>query len=475
MSDLSGFLNALGDLPIETDAAEVRRKSRDMTSMFSPTMKRELADRTAEAIVKPRVKSDLARIAAAAARTRTPLLARGAGTCTFGQGVPLQGGAIVDTTALSNIVALSERRVRAETGARLIDIDEAARPQGWELRMHPSTKRVSTLGGYIAGGHAGVGSCAYGILRDTGNILAIEVISVEEDPKTVELRGPDVNWVHHAYGANGLITEIEMPLAPAWPWVEHVVTFPDFLDAVGFVHAVATSDGLVKKLLSVTGWPLPAMIEPLAGFVPDGASMVVAMIADISYDGFAALARDFGGTMQVSAPEGAGAYGRPIYEFSWGHTRLHINKTDRELNEVVGLFPPDDLLASVARVYRRFRDVGPMHLEAKRFDGAFSLQGSPLFAHHSDADLANVIAGMEAEGVRVANNHTFLVAEGGMKSVVEADRAFKRRMDPFGLLNPGKLDFDGAEKPASAAAAIPTSGWTYRDAREAATPRPREA
>jgi hypothetical protein len=227
--------------------------------------------------------------------------------------------------------------------------------------------------------------------------------------------------------------------------------------------------------LSVTGWPLPAMIEPLAGFVPEGASMVVAMIADISRDGFEALARDFGGKVQVSAPEGAGPYGRPIYEFSWGHTRLHINKTDRKLNEVVGLFPPDDLLASVARVYRRFRDVGPMHLEAKRFDGAFSLQGSPLFAHHSDADLANVIAGMEAEGVRVANNHTFLVAEGGMKSVVEADRAFKRRMDPFGLLNPGKLDFDGAEKPASAAAAMPTSGWTYRDAREATTPRPQEA
>jgi FAD/FMN-containing dehydrogenase len=462
MSDLSAFLNQLGDLPIETDAAEVRRKSRDMTLMFSPTMKRELADRSAEAIVRPREKADLLCIASAAARTRTPLLARGAGTCNFGQGIPLQGGAIVDTTDLNRIVSVGGRRARAETGARIFDLDQAARAQGSELRMHPSTKRVATLGGYIAGGHAGVGSCAYGILRDSGNILALEMISVEEEPKTVELRGPDVNLVHHAYGANGLIAEIEMPLAPAWPWIEYVVSFPDFLAAVGFAHAVAISDGLVKKLLSVTGWPLPSMIEPLAPFVPEGAAMVVAMVADLSCDGFEALARDFGGSLRMSAAEGQGPYGRPIYEFSWGHTRLYVNQVDRRLNAVVGLFPPDDLLGSIARVHHRFRELGPMHLEAKRFDGALSFQGSPLFPHHGDEDLAMVIAGLEAEGVKVANNHTFLVKEGGMKSVVAADLAFKRAMDPYGLLNPGKLDF-GEPSTASAGAAIPTSGWSYRD------------
>jgi FAD/FMN-containing dehydrogenase len=465
MADLNGFIGELGDIPFDTDAGTVRRKSRDMTLMFSPTMKREFSERTADVFVQPRVKADIIRIAAAAARHRVPLIARGGGTCNFGQGIPLYGGAIVDTTALDKIVKIDGARVRAETGARLIDIDAATRPTGWELRMHSSTKRAATIGGFVGGGHAGVGSCAYGILRDSGNILGLEVVSVEETPRVVELRGPDVNLVHHAYGSNGLITEVEMPLAPAWPWVELLVTFPEFMDAVRFAHAAAISDGLVKKLLSVSGWPIPAMIEPLAPFVPAGHSMVLCMVAGIAIEGFEALAKEFRGSIATRAPEGKGPYGFPIYEFAWGHTRLHVNKVERSINGAVGLFPPDDLVASIERAYNRFRDVGPLHLEAKRFDGALSFQGSPFFKHRDDSDLAAVIAGLEAAGARVANSHTFLVKEGGMKSVADADIAFKRSMDPYDLLNPGKMDFGARElKVASAAAAIQTSGWKYRDA-----------
>jgi hypothetical protein len=428
-------------------------------------MKRELSERTADLIVQPQQKADLLRIAAAAARHKVPLIARGGGTCNFGQGIPLYGGAIVDTTKLDRIVAIDGPRVRAETGARLIDIDAATRPTGFELRMHSSTKRAATIGGYVGGGHAGVGSCVYGILRDRGNILGLEVVSVEETPRVVELRGPDVNLVHHAYGANGLITEVEMPLAPAWRWIELVVTFPEFMSAVRFAHAAATSDGLVKKLLSIEGWPIPSMIEPLAPYVPQGHSMVLCMVADVSVEGFESLVAECGGAIAVQAPEGEGPYGFPIYEFSWGHTRLHVNKIDRSINSVVGLFPPDDLLGSIERSYERFRDVGPFHLEVKRFDGGLSMQGSPYFSHRDDAQLAAIMAGLEAEGARVANSHTFLVKEGGMKSIVDADVAFKQAMDPYDLLNPGKMSFvKREEKVESAGASIQTSGWTYRDA-----------
>lgn len=161
MVDLSGFVAALGAIPIETDAATVRRKSRDMSLMFSPVMKRELSDRSADLIVQPQSKADMLRIASEAAKHRIPLLARGAGTCNFGQGIPLEGGAIIDTTALDKVLWTKDGSVRAETGARLIEIDDATRSGGLELRMHSSTKRVATIGGFVAGGHAGVGSCTY--------------------------------------------------------------------------------------------------------------------------------------------------------------------------------------------------------------------------------------------------------------------------------------------------------------------------
>ncbi len=100
------------------------------------------------------------------------------GTANFGQGIPLHGGAIVDMTALNRILWIKGATLRAEPGIRLVDIDAATRPEGWELRMHPSTKRTATLGGFVGGGHAGIGSCVYGVLRDRGNIIGLEVVSV---------------------------------------------------------------------------------------------------------------------------------------------------------------------------------------------------------------------------------------------------------------------------------------------------------
>ena len=79
---------------------------------------------------------------------------------------------------------------------------------------------MGTIGGFVAGGSSGVGSITWGILRDRGNILAVRVVTMEAEPRVLELAGDDVQQVNHAYGTNGVITEVEMPLAPALAWVD---------------------------------------------------------------------------------------------------------------------------------------------------------------------------------------------------------------------------------------------------------------
>lgn len=466
MLDPAPFLAELGDVPSISDPLQVRRKSRDMTAVYSPVMRRELKDKFADVIVLPRHKEDVLRVAAAAAKCRMPLIMRGAGTANFGQGIPLKGGAVVDMTALDQVVWTRDSAVRAQAGARLRAIDDATRPGGWELRMHPSTRKVATLGGFIGGGHAGIGSCTYGILRDRGNILGLEVVSVEERPRIVELRGDDVNLVHHAYGANGIITEAEMPLAPAWPWCEAIVAFPDFMQSVRFAQMLATSDGIVKKLISLQGWPIPSLIRQLAPYCPDGHSLVLCMIAEPFAEQFRAIASECGGAVASWAPDGQGAYELPIYEFAWGHTRLQVNKQDPSIIGAIGLYHSDGLVDAIARSALRFKDLGGMHFEVKRFDGKLGFQGSPFFPYTTDEQLAEVMRGMAADGAMVANNHTFRVKEGGMKSVVAADVAFKRGMDPYDLMNPGKMSFgpDEHEEPEErgSGAQLPSEGWTYR-------------
>lgn len=468
MNDVTGFLAHLGDVPHLTDPEVVRRRSRDMSTTFSPIIRREAADKFADLIVMPRNKDEVIRVARAAALARMPLMMRGAGTCNLGQGVPLRGGAIVDMSGLNQVLWTRDQRVRAQAGARLGEIDAVTRPTGWELRMHSSTKRAATIGGYIGGGHAGIGSCAYGILRDRGNIMGLEVISVEAEPKVHELRGDDINLVHHAYGTNGIITEVEMPLAPAWTWIETVANFPAFMTAARCAYALAAADGIVKKLISIDEWPNWDYMTAMRPFGREGHSMVRCMIAEPGIEAFRALVAEFGGEITVEAREGEGPYHAPLWEFGWGHARLHVNKTRPEIVNNIGLYLDPDLLTAVERSHKRFQGLGGLHLEVKRYNGQIAFQGSPYYAFVDEAQVADVIRGMTEDGAMVANNHTFFVKENGMKAMHERDLAFKRQMDPHGLMNPGKMDADDDSAKSGSGLALPTTGWQY--ARAASAP-----
>ena len=149
--------NRLGDLrrdlagiAIADDPATVKLKSRDFF-WFSPILKPLLDDKRADLVVMPRSKDEVLRVAAACARHRTPLTVRGGGTGNYGQAVPLAGGVILDMSGLDRVLRVVAGAGRFEAGAKLLDIDRALRPEGWELRFHPSTRRTATI---VASGSA---------------------------------------------------------------------------------------------------------------------------------------------------------------------------------------------------------------------------------------------------------------------------------------------------------------------------------
>lgn len=54
--------------------------------------------------------------------------------------------------------------------------------------------------------------------------------------------------------------------------------------------------------------------------------------------------------------------------------------------------------------------------------------------------LNEIIAAYEAAGVMVANPHVFTLEDGSRYRRADADQlGFKAEVDPFGLLNPGKM------------------------------------
>ena len=428
----------LGDIPVVTDQKVVRRRSRDFF-WYSPVLNELLDGKSADLIVAPRDESDVIRVAAACARHRVPITVRAGGTGNYGQAVPLKGGVLLDVAALSAVEWIKPGIIRVGAGAKLNAIDAETQPQGWELRMHPSTKRTATIGGFVAGGSGGIGSVSYGGLREGGNILAARIVTVEEEPRIIELRSDAAQKINRAYGTTGIITALEMPLAPAWKWIDVLVVFDDFLEAAAFGYEAALADGIVKKLLSPITWPLPSYFGALRPHCPDGKNILIAMIAEPSLESFKSLLGARGTiTLEILTDDSPGQV--PLYEYTWNHTTLQVLKSDRSVTYLQCLYPHDHLLDKVREMRELFPDEVLQHLEFIRFGGRVTCSALPVVRYRNADRLNDIMQLHEQRGVYVANPHVFTVEDGSRYKRADADQlGFKHEVDPHGLLNPGKM------------------------------------
>lgn len=455
---LDAFCEEIGSVPHTVDAATVKRKSRDQFTI-SPLLREALAGRSGDVVVAPRTKDEIIQIIRAAVRQRLPITARGGGTANYGQSVPLHGGVLMDMTQYTGVVRLGGGVIRVRGGSTVASIDEAARAQGWELRIHPSTTATATIAGFVAGGSGGIGSAQWGMLRDRGNIIAAEVLSIEEEPRLIELTGDETELVHHAYGTNCIITELEMPVAPAWTWRECLVSFPDFLSSVRFGAQLGRELGIIKKVISLQEWPLPQLMRDLKGAIPEGCSMANVYVAEACLASFRDLVAHHGGTVVADHRSGENPFGAPLFEFAYGHGLRQIQKVNPKFTGFQGMFPPDRLVESIAAVRAAADKDLPMRLEIFWSEGEVVAMGSPVIVYESEAQMAAMVELMQAHGAGVANSHTTGVREVGIKRITDRDLAFKLEMDPYGLLNPGKLNLEEMLHKN-----LPTSGWSFRKA-----------
>jgi FAD/FMN-containing dehydrogenase len=437
-STIAALVADLGEIAVVTEPKIVRRRSRDFF-WYSPILNEQLDGKSADLIVTPRDEAEVVRTAAACARHRVPLTVRAGGTGNYGQAVPLEGGALLDITALAAIEWAKPGMIRVGAGAKLNAIDAELQSSGWELRMHPSTKRTATIGGFVAGGSGGIGSVNYGGLREPGNIVAARVVTIEEEPRIIELRGDAAQKINRAYGTTGIVTVLEMPLSPVWTWIDVVVVFDDFLEAVAFGYEAALADGIVKKLLSPITTPLPSYFGALKPYCPDGKSILIAMIAEPSLESFKSLLGVRGKvTLETPTDDSPGLV--PLYEYTWNHTTLQVLKSDRSVTYLQCLYPHDCLMEKVAELRGMFPDEVLQHLEFIRFNGKVTCSGLPVVRYKSPDRLNEIIRLHEEHGVYIANPHVFTVEDGSRYKRVDADQlGFKHEVDPYGLLNPGKM------------------------------------
>ncbi len=442
MSDLGTALSAiLADAErVLTQPQVVERLSRDFY-WYSPVLRSLLDGKHADVVVQPVSVDEIRAVLRYCYANDVPVTVRGAGTGNYGQAVPLHGGVVLDLQRMDRIEAITGEGVAiCEPGVKLGVLETTAREQGWELRCYPSTIAKASVGGFLGGGSGGVGSVAHGGLRDFETVRAIEVVTMEAEPRVVLREGDAVHEIMHSWGTNGVITRIWLVLTPAVEWTQCAIAFPTFSAAFDFSEQIATSAAWTKRLITVFEWPIPSFFSPVKNLVNRDEALIFFLIANEQREALEEQARTAGGTVTYSGPY-AGLRSTPLLsDYTWNHTTLWAMKADPAYTYLQCGFDATRSREQLALLKDKFGDDFLHHIEwMKNGAGTIFPAAIPVVRFTTEQRLNEMIDFCRANGVGVANPHVNHVEGGGRYREDNVQLQAKYRNDAKGLMNPGKM------------------------------------
>ncbi|NQY59273.1 FAD-binding oxidoreductase [Cognatishimia sp.] len=437
--DWAAFAQRLAPVEIIDEPVLVKKRSRDFF-WYSPILNQKLKRCFGDLVALPKTVEEMAHCLKTAHAADAPIVLRGGGTGNYGQAVPLHGGLIIETTGLNRVLEIGDGYVRAEAGALMADVNAALMVQGWEMAMFPSTQDIATIGGFVAGGSAGIGSIANGPLREPGNILQLKALSVEETPQEYVFEGQDALQVHHAWGLNGVITEVTLRTVPHLNWIGCMATFDSYQDCYAAGYAVATDDRIGCKLASAVDARIVEYFPRLKGHVREGKHLLVSLVPSTDMLSFRDRIAGQGGHLDLELTEDARkAVALPhVFEFAYNHTTLQVLKADRSATYQQIGGPDASDVDTVGKVNAALGDDVWLHHEFSLLNGDVVAFDLPIIWYSTEERLREIGRIYEEHGYSVYDAHTFHVESGGLKTADYVHLAWKKRLDPKGLLNPGK-------------------------------------
>lgn len=453
---VSGLKTIVGDDGVVDDRDRIVKTIRD-NSWLSPVLSDYIQPAVGDAgalaavaaVVTPRDLEELRAVLRHAYRHRCPMVVRGGGTTNFGQTTPLEGGVVIDTTELAGNIEVGEDWIEADTGTLQQDLDAVAAREGRELTVLTTTYASSTIGGWICGGHVGLGTSQHGTIWD-GNVRAVELYTVEDEPARRRLEGGEVLDALHAYGTTGVVTRVRVPTMPRRSWREGLAAFSGYEAATRYVTR-CKEHGVRARVVAAQEPPILSSITPLRRLGLDGDAGALIIVDDDHWATAAELADAHGGGLHEWRPSSAGGQGPSVGLMVYGHRMLWIKKR----------FPE----AAFMHIYFRKQAPEEHQAELKRLAGdrillEFKYMASPWLsrvlgqrtAGALPAAVLTVVDGGSALddvrklcarlGVRYRDPHTFSLRESGIVPHVDSLLDAKRANDPGWLLNPGKLAGD---------------------------------
>jgi FAD/FMN-containing dehydrogenase len=273
-------------------------------------------------------------------------------------------------------------------------------------------------------------------------VTRIRVVTVETNPHVIDLLDADIQKVHHAYGTNGIITELDVALAPAETWLHTIVHFDDYVQSLRFSQAASKPD-LHLRLLTNVDRRFAEFYTDFGKYFPASKDCAFALVATQSLADFTALAEKFGGQVALAKTDAEiEAMGLPpAYECAYNHTTLMALKVDPTWTYIQCAFPQPFVDAGLDATRALMDELGEevwMHHEFGKQFGEYVAFGLPLVRYFDRERLYEIMQLFEAKGCMVFDPHVYTIEDGGMKTIDTTQIEFKKIADPMGLMNPGK-------------------------------------
>jgi len=237
----------LGADRVLDDPAAREAYSRDATPLFKGLP---------EVIVTPHSTAEVSEVVKFARRTKTPIIARGAGSNLCAATVPLNGGIVVSMMQMKEILEVSRNEMLAvvQPGVSTQQLDDAVAKEGLMYVPDPGSKTVSTLGGNVATSAGGLRGLKYGTTKNY--ILGLEaVLGTGEVIRTggrlvKDVAGYDITrLLIGSEGTLAIFTEITTVLSPRPKASKYgVAYFNNLADASVAVDSIVASGILPATL-----------------------------------------------------------------------------------------------------------------------------------------------------------------------------------------------------------------------------------
>ncbi len=429
--------------------------SRDIAaipSLFRLFLRNPLPD----AVVQPESEAELVLLMRTAAEFGVPVTPRGKATSGYGGVVPVRGGLVVDFYRFKKILHVDRAglTVRVQAGVVWEKLDEELARHGLTLRLYPSSYPSSTVGGWLAQGGAGIGSFESGWFRD--NVLAARVVLPTGTVR--EYTGEELDLVADAEGITGFIAEITLKIMRREPMRILAARCPD----AGVLQKVV--DEILARGLPL--WSLvvlnPRMVR-LKNRVPlrqhNGHPSETRILLPEEYV-LVAATRDrdsekvLGPLSQILARHGGEYLDQHVANHEWENRFriMMIKRLGPSLVPAEVVVPLDRLAATLDELDAKIK--APLAQEIVVLPGRAGAPAEAVLLGFIPADQRtfafNFLYGLSLTILKIAERNggrsyaTGLYFSRKAPAVLGADRlgrfrAFKEKIDPREIVNPGKV------------------------------------